>query len=237
LADNRDGDLVARLPVVEPSSVILAVFDVDHTLIPGDSLKWFAWYMCRRGGMKYAYVPGFALSTWKYGLGLCDAEALKSALLKMLLTGTSLSCAKQQAAEFTDKFLIGKVHRHAMERLNWHRGQNHRIVLLSASPDVYLASLASELRADTLICTHVCSRGGYLTGELAGENCKGEEKLKRLSAEATLQGSNWSESYGYGNAAEDIPFLQALGHPTAVNPDRKLKQAASARGWKIESWL
>jgi phosphoserine phosphatase len=80
------------------------------------------------------------------------------------------------------------------------------------------------------------ARDGHLTGELAGENCKGEEKLKRLSSEAALRGADWGASYGYGNSAEDIPFLQALGHPTAVNPDRKLKQTASQLGWKIENW-
>jgi HAD superfamily hydrolase (TIGR01490 family) len=217
--------------------MILAVFDVDHTLIPGDSLKWFAWYIYKRGGMKYAYLPQFAFSVFKYGLGLCGAAALKSALLKTLLYGTSRSYAEQQAAEFARNLLMGKIHRHASERIKWHRERDHRIVLLSASPDIYLESFASELGADDLISTHVLSKNGYLTGELAGANCKGDEKLKRLSAAAKLKGADWGKSYGYGNSAEDIPFLQALGHPTAVNPDRKLKQAAFEHGWKIETWL
>jgi HAD superfamily hydrolase (TIGR01490 family) len=132
--------------------------------------------------------------------------------------------------------LFGKLFPLGTERIRWHKECQHRIVLLSASPEIYLKQFASLIGADTLICTRLVARDGYLTGELAGENCKGDEKLKRLSSEASLRGADWGESYGYGNSAEDIPFLQAFGHPTAVNPDRKLKQMALQLGWKIENW-
>jgi HAD superfamily hydrolase (TIGR01490 family) len=216
--------------------MIVAVFDVDHTLIPGDSLKRFAWYILTRGDVKYRYLPGFSITMFKYGLGLASAEVLKTALLRALLCGTRLAQAQEQAAQFTRECLIGNVYQKATERIKWHKERNHRIVLLSASPEIYLKKFASLIGADTLICTRLVARDGCLTGELAGENCKGEEKLKRLSSEATLRGADWDASYGYGNSAEDIPFLQALGIPTAVNPDRKLKKMALRLGWKIENW-
>jgi HAD superfamily hydrolase (TIGR01490 family) len=216
--------------------VILAVFDVDGTLTRGDSLKWFAWYVFKRSGLRIYYLPGLAFCLSRYLFGFCDAAVLKAAVLRTLLCGTSVKRARQQAEQFTRDLLFNRLYPLASERLNWHRERDHRIVFLSASPDIYLNEFAGMLGADTLICTRVASRDGYLTGELAGDNCKGEEKLKRLSAELSLQGANWSESYGYGNAAEDIPFLRALGHPTAINPDRRLRQMAAERGWKVETW-
>ena len=216
--------------------MILAVFDVDGTLIRGDSFKWFGWYVFKRGGLKTSCLPALALCSVKYMFGFCDAGSLKAALLKTLLSGTIVGAAEDLAERFASELLLGKLIPLGIERIQWHKERQHRIVLLSASPEIYLKKLASLVGADTLICTRLVVRDGYLTGELAGENCKGEEKLKRLSSEASLRGADWRASYGYGNSAEDIPFLQSLGHPTAVNPDRKLKQTALQLGWKIENW-
>jgi phosphatidylglycerophosphatase C len=216
--------------------MILAIFDVDGTLIRGDSLKWFGWYVFKRGGLKASCLPALALCSVKYLFGLCGAGAFKATLLKTLLSGTSVSAAEDLAGRFAREVLIGKLFPSGTERIRWHKERNHRVVLLSASPEIYLKKFAGIIGADTLICTRLIARDGYVTGELAGENCKGEEKLKRLSSEATLRDADWRASYGYGNSAEDIYFLQALGMPTAVNPDRKLKQMVLKLGWKLESW-
>jgi HAD superfamily hydrolase (TIGR01490 family) len=216
--------------------MILAVFDVDDTLTRGDSLIWFGWYVLKRGGLKTFCLPALALCSMKYLFGLCNAGEFKAAVLKTLLLGTSVSAAEHLAGRFASELLLGKRFEIGTERIRWHKERKHRIVLLSASPEIYLQKFASLIGADTLICTRLIARDGYLTGELAGENCKGDEKLKRLSSEATLRDADWRASYGYGNSAEDIPFLKALGTPTAVNPDRKLKQMALQLGWKIENW-
>jgi len=216
--------------------MILAVFDVDDTLTRGDSLKWFGWYVLTHCGLRISCLPVLALCSVKYLLGLCGAGEFKAAVLKMLLSGRSVSAAEDLAERFAAELLLGKRFEIGRERIRWHKERKHRIVLLSASPEIYLKTFASLIGADTLIGTRLVTRDGYLTGELAGENCKGEEKLNRLSSEATLHGADWGASYGYGNSVEDIPFLHALGKPTAVNPDRKLKQMASQLGWKIENW-
>lgn len=216
--------------------MILAVFDVDDTLTRGDSLKWFGWYVFKHGGLRISYLPLLALCAVKYVLRLCSAGVFKAAVLQALLSGSRVSAAEELAEGFAVEILLGKLFPLGAERLRWHKEQHHRIVLLSASPEIYLKKFSDLVGADSLICTRLVMRDGYLTGELNGKNCKGEEKLKRLSAEASLSGADWRLSYGYGNSAEDIPFLQALGNPLAINPDRKLKQTALQQGWKIENW-
>ena len=216
--------------------MIVAVFDVDGTMIPGDSLKLFGWYLIRQGCVKLSQCPGVVASSARYLTGLSDAGVLKASFLRALLYGTGASQTSIQADRFAREILIPRMYRRALERVRWHRERDHRIVLLSASPDLYLCSLADMIGADSLICTPLALEHGVFRGELAGPNCKGAEKLRRLIAENSLKGTDRSQSYGYGNSSDDIPFLRALGHPTAVNPDRRLKQSAVEYGWKVEHW-
>ena len=168
--------------------MILAVFDVDDTLTRGDSLIGFGCYVLKRVGLKTSCLPALVLCSVKYLFGLCGAGVFKAAVLKTLLSGTRVSAAENLAERFAGESLLGKLSPLGKERILWHKIRNHRIVLLSASPDIYLTKFASLIGTDTLICTRLVSRDGYLTGELAGENCKGEEKLRRLSSEAALLG-------------------------------------------------
>jgi len=219
--------------------MILAVFDVDHTLIRGDSFLCFAWYLLKRGGLKLSHVPAvpaLLYSGWSYLRGCCGAGELKAAVLRMLLDGTTREQASKEAEHFIRHWLLRRIRRDGLKRFQWHRERNHRTILLSASPDVYLEPLARQLGADCLICTRTACADGYFTGEILGENCKGDEKVRRLTSCENLQNADFQQSYGYGNAAEDIPFLRAVGNPTAVNPDRILKSVAREQGWQIERW-
>jgi HAD superfamily hydrolase (TIGR01490 family) len=216
--------------------MILAVFDVDETLVGCDSLKWFGWYICKRGGLSLNHVSGFILSTLKYLLGRTTDQSLKIALLRLLLDGKSVDNAKTVADDFVREVLLDKMFGAARERIDWHRQRDHRIVFLSASPNLYLEPFARALSVDFVICTDLDCRNGVVTGELIGQNCKGEEKPIRLLSAPFLNEADWQNSFGYGNASEDIPFLSALGNPTAINPDRRLRAVAERNGWKVEHW-
>jgi phosphoserine phosphatase len=80
------------------------------------------------------------------------------------------------------------------------------------------------------------SQDGQFTGELFSANCKGGEKRRRLLETFPVDETAWDQSYGYGNSADDIAFLELLGNPVAVNPDTKLKKIALQRNWAIEAW-
>jgi len=108
--------------------------------------------------------------------------------------------------------------------------------LLSASPDVYLTDLQSRFGVERLICTKFIDCDGVFTGEIYSANCKSEEKRRRLLCEYSASEIDWSQSYGYGNSVDDVPFLRILGNPVAVNPDSKLRKIAVQRNWAIEMW-
>src|SRR5262245_22186094 len=182
--------------------MVIAVFDVDGTLIRGDSLKLYAWYVFRHGKIRYSYLFKFANILLKYLAGFGDASTLKRALLHVLVRGTTIDQALHLAERFNREVLSKRLYSSAAERIRWHRQEKHHIVVLSASPDVYLRVFAAALGARTLICTELASRYDEFTGDFVGENCKGEEKRKRLACAPTLGEAMWAESYGYGNSSE-----------------------------------
>jgi phosphoserine phosphatase len=109
-------------------------------------------------------------------------------------------------------------------------------VFLSASPDLYLNEFGFRFGVDRTICTKFFSQDGMFSGEIYSANCKGEEKRRRLVDLYKSNEIDWSQSYGYGNSLMDVSFLEMLGNPVVVNPDRKLKQIAVERNWPVEQW-
>ena len=214
----------------------LAIFDFDDTFVRGDSFKSFCWFALRRNGIRLHRLWLFGFDALMYLVGCLDAGSFKGSCVKIFLVHNDKATLKALANEFVDRVLRKKVYSTALDRLCWHKQQNHTVVFLSASPDVYLTELQSRFGVDRLICTKFISRDGEFTGEIYSANCKGEEKRRRLMAEYSAGEIDWDQSYGYGNSVEDVPFLEILGNPVAVNPDLKLRKIALQRNWLIEIW-
>jgi HAD superfamily hydrolase (TIGR01490 family) len=154
----------------------------------------------------------------------------------MVCGGISVETMNALAKEFTGTVLVRYLYREALERLMWHKEAKHTIVLLSASPDLYLSVLARTLEVDSLICTRLRHEGGVVTGDLAGKNCKANEKLMRLLAEYRSRHIDWNHSFAYADSVSDLPILERVGNAVVVNPDSRLRFEAVRRGWKVESW-
>jgi HAD superfamily hydrolase (TIGR01490 family) len=216
--------------------MVLAIFDVDHTLLRADSLKLFGLFIWRRKGLRLSRLPGFIACLSMWCLLLTDAEKLKTAYVKMLCGEMCDAEASALAREFAESLLRPKIFPQALERIERHKANGHEIVLLSASLDVYLEFLAELLGADMLICTKLLRQDGFLTGDLQGANCKGREKLRRLLAQYGEKNIDWSRSYAYSDSSTDLPVLERVGTAVAVNPDRRLAHAAAERRWRTEYW-
>jgi len=215
---------------------VIAVFDVDHTLVNGDSLLWFGWFLMRKKNLRITYLPGLFYSLLRSPFGLVGSDELKTCYLKTFISGTPLPILETAIEEFTAQVLVPNIFREARERIQWHRDASHDVVLLSASPSLYLKGLAQSLGVDTLIGTELICKDGDLTGEIDGKNCKGDEKLRRLLEVMQKCEIDWSESYGYADSFSDLPVLEHVGRPVLVNPPRRLAQVGRARGWTVESW-
>jgi len=214
----------------------LAIFDIDKTFVHGDSFKWFCWFAMRANGITWRCLLRFAFDALTHPTGLLDAGLLKKSCLRICLVANDKAALTSLVKHFVDGVLLKRVRSAAVDRLRWHQQQNHTIMFLSASPDLYLIDLGSRFGVDCLICTKFLNQEGNFTGNLYGANCKGEEKRKRLLETYPASEIDWEQSYGYGNSVEDVPFLEVVGNAVAVNPDPKLRRIAVQRNWAIEAW-
>jgi|SRR5262245_6073054 len=214
----------------------LAIFDIDETFVRGDSFKWFCWFAVGIYEIQLGWVFNLPRAALLYMFGRLDAGLFKLSCLKAVLAQRGGVALNTLTADFVERVLLRRVHAVAVDRLRWHQQQNHSIVFLSASPDLYLNELGSRFAVDRLICTKFLSNAGQFTGELFSANCKGVEKRRRLLEAYSTVEIAWDHSFGYGNSADDVSFLELVGNAVAVNPDAKLREIATQRNWAIEAW-
>ncbi len=124
----------------------------------------------------------------------------------------------------------------AVARLEEHRERGHRIGIVSGSLEPVLKPLAAALGADILLATEPEMDGSRLTGRLVGGPLNGEHKAEALRRLSDSTDIDLAHCYAYGDSYADQQFLESVGNPVAVNPDRRLGRIAEDRGWPVESW-
>jgi len=110
------------------------------------------------------------------------------------------------------------------------------LVVLSAASVYVVKPLAERLNIPDYLCTYLEVKDGRFTGRLVEPVCFGPGKLLLAEEFAARNSIDLGQSYFYSDGYEDLPMLERVGHPVAVNPDRRLRRLAERRGWPIESW-
>ena len=96
--------------------------------------------------------------------------------------------------------------------------------------------LGELLQADEVMASRCGVSAGRFTGELSSGPLSGTAKAEAAEAWATQSGVDLSESYAYADDMSDLPLLELVGHPVAVNPERRLEKLARSRGWPVRHW-
>jgi phosphatidylglycerophosphatase C len=204
--------LVPETPQL-PAQVV-AVFDVDRTLTTRDCVVPF---LRRAAGWRLVTVLLRHPLATGGALLRRDRDVLKE-LSCASLCGVDGAWLDRLGAEFAAEVASGWLRDDIAARLRRHRELGHSVVLASASLDAYLVPLGERLGVDDVICTQL-ERGadGRLTGRLAGANCRGAEKARRVRrwlAEHDLEDASiWS----YGDSPDDAPLLEAATHPVWID--------------------
>jgi HAD superfamily hydrolase (TIGR01490 family) len=125
------------------------------------------------------------------------------------------------------------VYAEALELLRTHRAAGRLVVIVSASPEEIVGPLARYLGVDEAIASRaqIDDEGRY-TGTMAFD-AFGGAKVEAMRDLARRRGVDLAASYAYSDSATDVPMLEAVGHPVAVNPDRELTRVAAERGWEV----
>lgn len=193
------------------SKSTVAAFDFDGTLTYSDSLLPFLHFSVGTAHtMKNLIqeIPHFL----QYSLGYLNRQGLKEALLARFLKNKSFVEIQEISLAFTNQKLTKMIRPEGIKRLDWHKKRGHRCVLISANLDLYLNPWGKLMSFDDIISSKVeFSSDGYLTGHLAGLNCRGPEKVRRLIE--TVGPLSDYDLYVYGDSEGDRELLEIATHP------------------------
>lgn len=184
----------------------LAVFDLDGTLVRGDTLIPFlvSFARARRRPGRLAAMP---LPLALYALRAISAHSAKQRLLEGALRGESATVIAGHAELFSSAWVSRRLRPGMMTLLREHQDAGDRVVLLSASPDIYVHAIARLLGIAEVVCTGVEFRDGRCLGRITGSNCKGSAKVERLQTHLGQMEAP-DVSYAYGDSGSDLPLLR-----------------------------
>lgn len=221
-------------PGTAAEPVRVAVFDLDGTLTRHDTLVSFLFFCARRDARAWPRLWKLPFTLARFAAGLSDRGGLKASVLHQVLGRASRAEVEQAAEAFCEERLPGLLLPRALEAVGRHRQAGDRLVLLSASVDLYVPRIGARLGFHETVCTEVGWTDGRLDGSLATENRRGAEKARCLSAlRRRHPGAAFS---AYGNAASDIEHLQLADRALLVNASRAARRAAARCGLPCADW-
>lgn len=221
-----------RLPTATPPyAVKLALFDLDHTLLDGDSDSLWGRFLVREGAVDAEeYRREGARYMAEYRAGRLDIHEFLAFGLRPLKDNTP-ERLESWRLRFMQECALPRIPAASRSLLKQHRDQGHTLVIITATNTFITAPIAAEFGVDALIGTEPEQDGARFTGRVAGLPCFREGKVQKL--EAWLAGRKPAESWFYSDSHNDLPLLQRVEHPIAVNPDEVLARTAAERGWPV----
>jgi HAD superfamily hydrolase (TIGR01490 family) len=215
-----------------------AFFDLDKTVIDRASIAAFGRPFMRGGLINRRLVARAAISQLIYLYFGADEERLVRVRESMLAItkGWDRAQVRQIVRHTLLETIEPIMYAEALELMELHRAAGHRVYLVSASPEEIVLPLADMLGVDGAICSRgeVDDQGCY-TGRMAFY-AYGEEKATAMRELAERTGIDLAASSAYSDSATDLPMLEAVGRPVAVNADRALAKVAKERGWEMRTF-
>jgi phosphatidylglycerophosphatase C len=170
----------------------------------------------------------------RFVAGRADHGTLKSALIRATLGGEQRARLEGWTTRFVDHLLKHGAFSDALKRVAQHRADGDYLVLLSASPDLFVPQVGEALGFAQVLCTGLTWNGDTLLGYLSTANRRGEEKVRCLQR---LRGAHPGQVFAaYGNAGSDVPHLRMVERPLLVNGNRAARRLAARYGIPTATW-
>jgi HAD superfamily hydrolase (TIGR01490 family) len=211
-----------------------AFFDLDRTLIKRSSVLALAGSFRRRGLISRFDLVKSAFWQVLFVLRGASAERVRIAAedgMKML-DGFSVADMQHLVGDAMESVLRPLVYDEPLRLLEHHRARGERVYIVSATLQEIVQHIADDLGFDGAIGSTCEIVDGVYTGRSL-RAAHGEGKAAALRELAAAEGLDLAESTAYSDSYSDVPFLEAVGHPVAANPDRKLRRIAAERGWPV----
>lgn len=217
---------------LRPTSRVCAFFDLDKTLISENSGTLFLKHRYGRGETTAWDLLGGLGSYLKYKLGLLDLDAWTEKAAREI-AGAEIETLRREAAESFESVVLAKIYPEAERLIQHHRAQGHLLAIVSASIGFVVEPLAKQLGVEHALYTQLEEQDGRFTGRVKKPLCYREGKIFWLRKFVEAQNVDLARSYFYTDSITDLPLLELVGHPVAVNPDPLLYRKAVARAWPV----
>ena len=211
----------------------LALFDLDNTLLNGDSDHSWGMYLAEIGAVDperqkrkqdYFYE--------QYVAGDLDIHEFCEFQFTVL-TQYSTSQLNQWHADFMSTIIEPMIESGKPELLEKHQKANDDIVIITATNDFITRPIATRLGVESLIATQAEFINGIFTGKVTGTPCFQEGKVTRLNKWLNDNNKEFVDSYFYSDSINDLPLLEIVDTPIAVTPDDQLRAHAQSNNWQI----
>jgi HAD superfamily hydrolase (TIGR01490 family) len=211
----------------------LAFFDLDGTLVVGNTQQFLVRFLHRRGAIGWPFLLGTALWFAGYRLGVVKPTDRARTRAARLLAGRSTAEIDELMDAFTGEMLVPRLHAGAVAALRAQQAGGGRVVILSAALDPLVRGLARGLGVGDSVGTALEVRDGHYTGSVVGRAIYGDEKVRAARRVIDAAGLDAADCGAYADHETDIALLESVGHPVAVNPRPALLQVARERGWPV----
>jgi HAD superfamily hydrolase (TIGR01490 family) len=214
---------------------VAAFFDLDKTIIAKAAMAAFRGPLVDEGLLsKRSLVRALFAQAVYLHLGASELRLVRiRGVLARLARGWDSTTVRDLVSETLERIVDPIIYAEAVDLIELHRALGHRIVIVSASPEEIVVPLARHLGVATTIASRAeLDDAGRYTGEVAFY-AYGPFKAEAIEKLALEEGIDLSLSFAYSDSHSDIPMLELVGHPVAVNPDRILSHLARDREWEV----
>lgn len=216
---------------------VAAFFDLDKTIIAKSSTLAFSRPFFQEGLINRRAVLKSTYAQFMFLLSGADADQMDRmrAHITALCEGWDVAQVTAIVEETLHDIVNPLVYAEATELIAEHRAEGDDVVVVSASGAEIVEPIARMVGATHSVGTRMVATGGRYTGDV-DFYCYGENKARAAKELAAARGYDLARCHAYSDSITDLPLLEVVGHPTAVNPDRALRREAAQRGWPVLSF-
>ena len=233
-SDTCGGDLCRPYARLVAPTRTAAFFDLDKTIIARSSTLAFSRSFYQGGLINRRAVLRSAYAQFVYLVGGADHDQMERmrAYLSAMVTGWDVQQVKDIVAETLHQLIDPIIYDEAATLIEEHHLAGRDVVIVSSSGAEVVEPIGAMLGADRVVATRMVVEDGRYSGEIAFY-AYGENKAAAIRELAEQEGYDLARCYAYSDSITDLPMLEAVGHPYAVNPDRALRRDAAGRGWPV----
>lgn len=211
----------------------LAIFDLDNTLLAGDSDYLWGRFLCDKGYVDPHYYESANQKFYDdYHAGTLDIHAFLAFSLAPLATFNQEQL-RHMHDEFMHEIIKPLISRAALDLVDRHRRLEQTLMIITATNRFITAPIAQAFNIDHLLATEPEMRDGRYTGNVTDIPCFQDGKVKRLQRWLDEHAMTLAGSWFYSDSHNDLPLLELVEHPVAVDPDPQLASQAKDRHWPI----